>query len=112
MLASSLADVLPADCARVRLVGPSGELPVAAERALVPGRFVPDDRVAACEARQLRAPVRRESSDRTVLAVPMWRRNDLVAVLEVVSPSRERYEPVDAALVDAYARGAIASLLG
>src|SRR3712207_6492751 len=111
-LASALADVLPADCTRVRLLGPSGELPVAAVRELVPGCSVPDDVAAASEAMRLRAPVRRESAGRTVLAVPMGRGNDVVAVLEVVSPSGELYEPVDAAVVDAYARGAIAALLG
>ncbi len=112
LLASSLADVLPADCTRVRLLGPSGELPVAAERELVPGKPVPDDAAAAHEALRLRAPVRREASGRTVLAVPVWRRDDVVAVLEVVSPVGEMFEPVDAALVDAYSRGAVAALLG
>jgi hypothetical protein len=112
VLASALADVLPVDCARVRVLGPSGELPIAAERDLVPGKPVVDDVGAANEALHVGAPIRRESRGRTVMAVPVWRRDDLVAVLEVVSPPGEMYEPVDAALVDAYARGAVAALLG
>ena len=99
-IAAALADVVPAECTRVRLVGPSGEVPIAAERELVPGRSVTDDG----------APVRKEVGGRTVLAVPLWRRDDPVAVLEAVSPPGELYEPVDAALVDSFARGAIAAL--
>ena len=34
-LAAGLADVVRADCTRLRLLGPSGEVPVAAERELV-----------------------------------------------------------------------------
>jgi hypothetical protein len=109
-LAAALADVLPADCTRVRLVGPSGEVPIAAERELAPGRSIADDTTAATEAIRLRSPVRKEIGGRTVLAVPLWRRSDLVAVLEAVSPTGELYEPVDAAFVDAFARGAIAAL--
>jgi hypothetical protein len=33
-------------------------------------------------------------------------------VFEAVSPADERYERVDAALIDAFARGAIAALRG
>jgi hypothetical protein len=109
-LAAALADVVPAECTRVRLVGPSGEVPIAAERELVPGRSVTDDGAPAVEAMRSGAPVRKEVGGRTVLAVPLWRRDDLVAVLEAVSPPGEMYEPVDAALVDSFARGAIAAL--
>ncbi len=109
-LAAALADVVPAECTRVRLVGPSGEVPIAAERELVPGRSVTDDGTPAEEAMRTGAPVRKEVGGRTVLAVPLWRRDDLVAVLEAVSPPGELYEPVDAALVDSFARGAIAAL--
>jgi hypothetical protein len=109
-LAAALADVVPAECTRVRLVGPSGEVPIAAERELVPGRSVTDDGAPAEEAMRTGAPVRKEVGGRTVLAVPLWRRDDLVAVLEAVSPPGELYEPVDAALVDSFARGAIAAL--
>ncbi len=109
-LAAALADVLPADCTRVRLVGPSGEVPIAAERELVPGHPITDDGAAAIEAMRVGAPVRKEAAGRTVLAVPLWRRDDIVAVLEAVSPKGDLYQPVDAALVDAFARGAIAAL--
>jgi hypothetical protein len=109
-IAAALADVVPAECTRVRLVGPSGEVPIAAERELIPGRSVTDDGAPAVEAMRTRAPVRKEVGGRTVLAVPLWRRDDLVAVLEAVSPPGELYEPVDAALVDSFARGAIAAL--
>lgn len=109
-LAAALADVVPADCTRVRLVGPSGELPIAAERELTPGYSVTDDGAAAVEAMRTGAPVRKEVGGRTVLAVPLWRRDDPVAVLEAVSPPGQLYEPVDAALVDSFARGAIAAL--
>ncbi len=109
-IAAALADVVPAECTRVRLVGPSGEVPIAAERELVPGRSVTDDGAPAVEAMRTGAPVRKEVGGRTVLAVPLWRRDDLVAVLEAVSPPGELYEPIDAALVDSFARGAIAAL--
>jgi hypothetical protein len=109
-LAAALADVVPADCTRVRLVGPSGEVPIAAERELTPGRSVTDDVAPAVEAMRTGSPVRKEVGGRTVLAVPLWRRDDLVGVLEAVSPPGQLYEPVDAALVDSFARGAIAGL--
>src|SRR4051812_9875130 len=109
-LAAALADVVPADCTRVRLVGPSGEVPVAAARELAPVGPLAGDPATASEAMRLRAPVRREIDGRSVLAVPLWRHNDLVAMLEAVSPSGHAYEPVDAALVDAFARGVIAAL--
>jgi hypothetical protein len=109
-IAAALADVVPAECTRVRLVGPSGEVPIAAERELIPGRSVTDDGAPAVEAMRTGAPVRKEVGGRTVLAVPLWRRDDLIAVLEAVSPPGELYEPVDAALVDSFARGAIAAL--
>src|SRR5207302_7942817 len=85
-LAAALADVVPADCTRVRLVGPSGEVPIAAERELTPGHSVTDDGAPAVEAMRTGAPVRKEVGGRTVLAVPLWRRDDPVAVLEAVSP--------------------------
>ena len=39
-LAAALAELLPVDRARVRVVGPSGEMPVAAERTLGRGGAV------------------------------------------------------------------------
>ncbi len=105
-LASALAGVVPADCARVRLVGPSGEAPVAAER----GARFPDNAQLASEAIRASAPVRRPVADRTLLVVPMRRDADAVALLEVVSPMGTHYQPRHAALVDAFARGAVAAL--
>jgi hypothetical protein len=105
-LAAALADILPADSARVRLVGPSGEVPVAAERG---ARFA-DDPALASEAIRMAAPVRRPAADRTLLVVPMWRGTDPVAALEVISPRGAHYQPGDAAVVDAFARGAVAAL--
>jgi hypothetical protein len=112
-LVAGLAEVLPTDCARVRLAGPSGEVPIAAERDLAPGRFAPDDSEIARAALQKRHSVRRSSShDRAVLTVPLWRRDDVVGVLELVSHPGQTYLSRDAGLVDAYGRGAVAALLG
>ena len=110
---SGLAEVLPTDCARVRVTGPSGELPIAAELDLAPGRFPADDAEIARAALKQRHSVRRAGDhDRAVLAVPLWRRDDVVGVLELVSRPGQTYGSRDAALVDAYGRGAIAALLG
>jgi len=112
-LAAGLAEVLPTDCARVRLTGPSGEVPIAAERDLAPGRFAPDDIDSARAALRHRHSVRRTSShDRAVLTVPLWRGDDVVGVLELVSHPGQTYLSRDAGLVDAYGRGVIAALLG
>jgi hypothetical protein len=111
-LAAGLADVVPSDCARVRMIGPSGEVPIAAERELAPIRPVPVDETAARAAVRERAPVRKLSAEgRSLLVVPLRRANDVVGLLEAVAPGGVRYAPADAALVDAYARGAIAALL-
>jgi hypothetical protein len=112
-LAAGLAEILPTDCARIRVLGPSGEVPIAAERDLAPGRFPPDNADIARSALQRRHSVRRPSShDRAVLTVPLWRRDDVVGVLEVVSHPGQTYLSRDAGLVDAYGRGVIAALLG
>jgi hypothetical protein len=112
-LVAGLAEVLPTDCARIRLTGPSGEVPIAAERDLAPGRFPPDDTAIARATLKQRHSVRRASShDRAVLTVPLWRRDDVVGVLELVSHPGQTYLSRDAGLVDAYGRGAIAALLG
>ncbi len=111
-VAAGLAEVLPTDCARVRVTGPSGEVPIAAERDLAPGRFPPDDGDIARAALKQRHSVRRPSShDRAVLTVPLWRRDDVVGVLELVSHPGQTYVSRDASLVDAYGRGVIAALL-
>jgi hypothetical protein len=112
-LAAGLAEELPTDCVRVRVTGPSGEVPIAAERDLAPGRFPPDDPAIALAALEQRHSVRRPSShDRAVLTVPLWRRDDVVGVLELVSHPGQTYVSRDAGLVDAYGRGAVAALLG
>src|SRR5256714_3328889 len=92
-LAAALADVVPADCTRVRLVGPSGEVPIAAERELIPGRSVTDDGAPAVEAMRTGAPVRKEVGGRTLLAVPLWRRDDPRPLLEARSPPGGPSEP-------------------
>lgn len=112
-LAAGLAELLPTDCARVRVTGPSGEVPIAGERDLAPGRFPPDNAANARAAVQHRHSVRRASShDRAVLTVPLWRRDDVVGVLELVSHPGATYLSRDAALVDAFGRGVVSSLLG
>ena len=112
-LVAGLAEVLPTDCARVRITGPSGEVPIAAERDLAPGRFPPDDSAIARATLKQRHSLRRSSShDRAVLTVPLWRRDDVVGVLELVSHPGQTYLSRDAGLVDAYGRGAVAALLG
>jgi len=112
-LAAGLAEVLPTDCARVRVTGPSGEVPIAAERDLAPGRFAPDNAAVARAAVHQRHSVRRPSThDRAVLTVPLWRRDDVVGILELVSHPGQTYLSRDAALVDSYGRGVVAALLG
>ena len=71
-LAAGLADVVPADCTRVRLLGPSGEVPIAAERELAARRPVPDDAHAARDALRSHKPVRSKTDDdRGVLVIPL-----------------------------------------
>jgi hypothetical protein len=111
-IAAGLADALPADCTRVRLTGPAGEVPLAAERDLDPRGPVMDLPNVARDAVRSRQPVRATAPDgRTIVAVPIWRRRDIIGVLEAVSRPGAAYLPEDAALVDAYGRGAIAALL-
>ena len=110
-LAANLVEVVPADCAAVRLVGPSGETPLAAvcdqgERAI---RL---DAAAAHEALRRREPVRQGSRDgRTVIAVPLEHHQHVLGVLEVVSGPAEFYSAYDAELVSAFAYGALSGLL-
>ena len=111
-LAAGLADVVSADATRVRLVGPSGEVPVAAERELAARRPVLDDPDPARAALQARKPVRVTTAEgRGVLVVPLWRGRELVGLLEAVSAPGHKFTPSDAVRADAYARGAIAALL-
>jgi hypothetical protein len=110
-LAAGLADVIPADCTRLRLLGPSGEVPIAAERAVTGREAVPNDVSAAREALRSRKPVRNVTSDdRGILVVALRRGDEALALLEAVLPCGDRYRPADVAHADAYARGAVAAL--
>ena len=111
-LAVALSDVLPAECARVRLVGPSGEVPIAATRVIAPRAPLPENQLVALQALRSTAPVRVTIGDRMTLVVPMWRGDDAVGLLEVVSSPEGHYHPLDAALVESFARGAVAALRG
>jgi hypothetical protein len=110
-LAAGLADVVGAECTRVRLLGPSGEVPVAAERDLAARASVPDDPTAAHKVLRNRRTVREVTvDDRGVLVVAMRRGDEVLALLEAVAPRGDRYRPVDVVQADAYARGAVAAL--
>ena len=110
-LAAGLGDVLRADCTRLRLLGPSGEVPIAAERVLTAREPVPDDAVAAQDALRGHKPVRTVTADdRGVLVVALRRGDEVLALLEAVLPAGDRYRPADVAQADAYARGAVAAL--
>ena len=110
-LAAELLTVVPSECAGLRLVGPSGETPLAAVCDLGAGGVWLDP-AAAHDALARREPIRRGASDgRTVIAVPLEHQGEVVGVLEVVSVETDRYSLVDELLVSAYARGAVAALL-
>jgi hypothetical protein len=110
-LAAGLADVVGAECTRLRLLGPSGEVPVAAERDLAARASVPDDPTAAHKVLRNRRTVREVTvDDRGVLVVAMRRGDEVLALLEAVAPRGDRYRPVDVVQADAYARGAVAGL--
>jgi hypothetical protein len=110
-LAAGLADALPADCTRLRLVGPSGEVPVAAERELTARRLVADDPAAAHSVVRTRKAARQVTAEgRGIIVVPLRRGDEVLALLEAVAPTGDRFRPVDVAQADAYARGAVAAL--
>jgi hypothetical protein len=110
-LAAGLADVVRADCTRLRLVGPSGEVPVAAERELTTRQSVSDDPTAARDVLRSRRPARQiASDDRGVIVVALRRGDEIVALLEAVAAVGDRYRPSDVAVADAYACGAMAAL--
>lgn len=110
-LAADLVDVVPAECAAVRLIGPSGETPLAA--VCDQGeKSVRLDAGAAHEALHRREAVRQGSIDgRTVIAVPLEYHQHVLGVLEVVSSVAEFYSAYDAELVSAFAYGAVSGLL-
>ena len=108
LVATGLADVLLADVARVRIAGPSGEVPIVATH--MGAIDAPDDPTVARHALRRGHPMKGTiAGDRTVLAIPLMHHGEPIAVLEAVSPAHVPYEPRDAALADAYAKGALAS---
>lgn len=110
-LAADLLDVVPADCAAVRLIGPSGETPLAAvcDQGAPAIRLDP---AAAHEALRRREPVRQGARDgRTVIAVPLEHHHHVLGVLEVISDPAGFYSAYDAELVSAFAYGAVSGLL-
>jgi hypothetical protein len=110
-LAAGLADAIPADCTRLRLVGPSGEVPVAAEREVTARQLVTDDPTAAQSVVRTGKAARQVTADgRGIVVVALRRGDEILALLEAVAPSGDRFRPVDVALADAYARGAVAAL--
>jgi hypothetical protein len=111
-LAAGLSDVVPCECTRVRLVGPSGEVPLAAMREIALRRPIPDDPEPARQALRVDAPVRQSFKDRMIIVVPMWRGEEPIALLEVISAPGDRYRPLEVALIDAFAQGAVAALRG
>jgi hypothetical protein len=109
LVASGLADVLLADVARVRVAGPSGEVPIVATH--MGAVDAPDDPTVARHALRRGHPMKGTvAGARTVLAIPLMHEGAPVAVLEAVSPAHVPYEPRDAALADSYAKGALAAL--
>jgi hypothetical protein len=84
---------------------------VAAERDLF-DHPIPDDSTVAGDAVRAGKPIRRAGADgRTIIAVPMWHDDTVVGVVEAVSAPEAPYSGPDVALVDAFARGAVAALL-
>jgi GAF domain len=111
-IAAELADTMLAHCASVRLIGPSGETPLAAVCDLEEAGVWLDPS-AAREAIARHEPIRRGAPDgRTVIAVPLEHHYEAVGVIEVVSGPAEPYGARDAELVSAFARGAVSGLLG
>ena len=110
-LAADVADLVLAHCAGVRLVGPSGETPLAAVCDLEEAGVRPDPSVAH-DAVERRQPIRRIGPEgRSVIAVPLQHHREVVGLLEVISGPAEPYSAHDAELVAAFARGAVAGLL-
>lgn len=109
IVAVGLVDVLAAASVRFRIVGPSGEVPVAA--ASEGASSTPEHADAARRAARTARPSLFPSSDGgSVLVVPVTGHGEVIAVVEVVSPAGVPYRADDWMLVDAYSRGAIAAL--
>ena len=85
LVATGLADVLLADVARVRIAGPSGEVPIVATH--MGAVDAPDDPTVARHALRRGHPMKGMiAGDRTVLAIPLMHHGEPIAVLEAVSP--------------------------
>lgn len=109
VVALGLVDVLAAASVRFRVVGPSGEVPVAAASEGAAG--TPEHTDAARRVVRTGRPARFPRPDGAgVLVVPIRDHDEVVAVVEVVSPEGVPYGPDDWRLVDAYARGVLAAL--
>jgi hypothetical protein len=110
-LAADVLTIVPSECAGLRLVGPSGETPLAAVCDLGAGGVWLDP-AAAHDALARHETVRRGTREgRTVIAAPLEHQGEVVAVLEVVSVETDRYSLVDQLIVSAFVRGAVAALL-
>jgi hypothetical protein len=107
-LAQGLTDVVVTARTRIRIAGPLGELPIAA--SYVDAASGCDDEIAAHEAVRYGRPAQQVRGEQTVLAVPLYHHGQAVAVVELTSPEGLPFDPGAAALVDAYARGALAAL--
>jgi hypothetical protein len=110
-LAADLLDVVPAECAALRLIGPSGETPLAAV-CDQGDHAIRLDPAAAHEALRRREPIRQGARDgRTVIAVPLEHQHHVLGVLEVISGPASFYSAYDAELVSVFAYGAVSGLL-
>ena len=111
-LADGLAEVVTADVVRVRVTGPSGEVPSAGVHVRTARTSIPDDPTAAREAVRRGATESLRTSDRrTVVAVPVMYHGEVVAVLEAVSAVGYEIGVGYAAHMDAFGTGAVAALI-
>lgn len=108
-IAGGLADHAHAEVVRVRVCGPSGELPIAAMRAaqLTPADYPSIAREALRRDRALRSAT---DDGRIVVAVPVRFEGDAVGVVEVTFADRADCPPGGELVVDAFVHGALASL--
>lgn len=108
-IAGGLADLARAEIVRVRLCGPSGELPVAAMRAtqLTPADYPSIARDALERDRSVRTAT---DDGRIVVAVPVRVDGEAIGVVEVTFADRAGCPPGEEAVVEAFVRGAMAGL--
>lgn len=110
-IATDAADAVLAHCAAVRLVGPSGETPLAAVCDFGDAGIWLDPEPAHAALKRHEAIRRGAPDGRTVIAVPLEYRHEVVGVIEVISGPSEPYGMHDTELVSAFARGAVSGLL-